>query len=78
VRSVVMIVVLMEYCGWLVVVIVVVVVRVLIVMGAVVLVAAHAPARSEVWWCRGAWSSACSAWKIASDTSWRACSLASR
>ncbi len=36
------------------------------------------PVTSSCWWCRGVPSTECSAWKIASDTSWLACSFASR
>ncbi len=82
----------MRVVGWMVVVVrvpVVVRVVVLVLVRILVLVrmrrvvvlalgAAHAVASARAWWCRGFWSSACSAWKIASDTSWRACSFARR
>jgi len=36
------------------------------------------PLSWSAWWCRGVPPRVCSAWKIASATSWRACSFSSR
>ena len=66
----------------IVAVVIVAVVVVTVVIVAVVVVAvrdgAHAWFSLCAWWCRGTPSRECSAWKIASDTNWLACSFASR
>jgi len=36
------------------------------------------PLSWSAWWCRGVPPRVCSAWKIASATSWRACSFSNR
>lgn len=46
--------------------------------GVLVCVLHAAPLSLEVWWWRGVPPRACSAWKIASATNWRACSFSSR
>ena len=46
--------------------------------GVLVCVLHAAPLSLGVWWWRGVPPRVCSAWKIASATSWRACSFSSR